>query len=292
MALMLPSHVHLRGQTAGLSISTPALEVESATEHGQQLVLLTEELPQRLFGGGKRSISTTWHNPGASIFRARLHSELYQANSSTAAPLRFTPWKDLEILPGQTILESATLDFPAVRAESHFLVRWVQGSNEVLGTTLVSAYPTNLLAQLNDLLNRGSLGLYDPQGQLRPLLKSVGVAFSDLESASLEHFPGSLAVVGPFGSMTQVPGWVRRSVRALASKGTGVILVLPFEPGGGHIKPSFYTVFEGNGAVVVAQPVLLSNVAQSPQAQLNLIELCRRALNPEPPGLPLLSSEP
>lgn len=256
------------------------------------LVLLADATPQQVFGGGTRTVSTVWRNLGAQPVTASISSTIYQASSATAAPLQHVPWKTLEVLPAQTVLESAVLAFPAVRGQSHFLVQWVQGSNQVLGVTQVLVYPTNLLAQLKDLLDKAALGLYDPQKQLKPLLTAAGVPFSDLESTGVEHFTGPLAILGPFVSQTEVPRWLRGSIRTLARKGTGVVWILPLAHENGPMKPSFYAVVEGKGAVVVAQPALVSNLAENPESQLNLLELCRLVLNPEPPCLPLLSSAP
>ena len=41
-----------------------------------------------------------------------LRARLYQASSATAIPLSETPWKRLEVLPGQTVLESALIACP------------------------------------------------------------------------------------------------------------------------------------------------------------------------------------
>ena len=38
-------------------------------------------------------------------------------------------WKRLQVLPRQTVLESAQLNFPPVNAETLFLIQWIASSN-------------------------------------------------------------------------------------------------------------------------------------------------------------------
>jgi hypothetical protein len=201
-------------------------------------------------------------------------------------------WKELEILPGQTVLESLTLDLPAVKSETRFLVQWLRGSNNVLGITEVWGYPTNILRELGVLAGKEAVGVYDPQNQLKPLLRAVGVDFSDLEDQSLERFAGKLVIVGPFESKTQMPEWLPGSIQAAARKGAGVVWILPPLEPRGDIKPSFYTVLQGKGAVVVVQAGVIDDLPENPQAQLDLVQLCRRAVKPHPVELPFLTSQP
>jgi hypothetical protein len=110
-----------------------------------QLQLLSDREPQRVFAGDARKIAVTWHNAGDKSGCGR-PTRLYQTSSATAAPLSEKAWKKIEILPGQTVLESASMDFPTVNAETRFLIQWLEGTNQVVGKTEVLVYPTNLLA--------------------------------------------------------------------------------------------------------------------------------------------------
>lgn len=255
-----------------------------------QLELLPDPEPQQVFGGDARTITLTWHNGGQKPFGRELSSSLYQASSATAVPLGTAPWKSLEILPGQTVIESARLNFPAVKAETRFVIKWLAGTNEVLGTSEVLVYPTNLLQELKPLAGEEPLGVLDPQDVLKPLLKAAGVECSDLADAGVEDYRGKLAIAGPFRNKTQMREGLASQLETLAKKGVAVVWLLPppeqKERRREAPRPSFYTVPEGKGAVVVAQAGLTAGLSESPQAQLNLTQLARRALHPEAPRLP------
>ena len=257
-----------------------------------QLQLLPDDEPQRVLAGQSRPITARFHNAGATTAEAEIRIQLYQASATTAAPLGDAPWKRLPILPGQTVLEAATLTFPDVRAETRFLVRWVAGTNHLLGTSEVLAYPTHLLAELKSLAAEEALGIFDPGNQLKPLLRLATVAFTDLEDAGIATFRGRLAIFGPFATQADMPTDLPSRVGEMVRKGVAAVWLQP--PPGPHdkLQPSFYTLPLGTNAVVVAQASLVANLAESPRSQLNLLDLCRAALSPEPPRLPLGPPEP
>ena len=254
-----------------------------------QLQLLPVPEPKQVFGGDARTITLTWNNASQTTFGQELSARLYQASSATTVPLGTTPWRYLEILPGQTVIESATLNFPAVHAETRFVIQWLAGANQVVGTSEVRVYPTNLLMELKALAGEEPLGVLDPQNQLKPLLKAAAVEFSDLEDARVEDYRGKLAIAGPFQNKTQMRNGLLTQLQALAKRGVGVVWLLPPQEQkdrrGERLRPSFYTVPEGKGAVVVAQASLTASLSESPPAQLNLTQLARLALHPEAPPM-------
>ena len=254
-----------------------------------QVKVLRDDEPQCVFSGKEEKIKVLVHNPGASPVVADLRSRLYQASSATAAPLGETPWKKLTVLSGQAVLESTTLAFPPVKAETRFLVQWLDGTNKIIGTTEVLAYPATLLQELAPLAGEAPLGAFDPANQLKPLLKAVAVDYQDLEDTGLENYHGKLAIIGPFQNRDQMREDLPNRIKALAEEGVAVIWIPPPPERREEPKPSFYAVPEGKGAVVVVQAQLLANLAGNPQAQLNLIQFARLALHPEPPRLPHLS---
>jgi hypothetical protein len=206
----------------------------------------------------------------------------------------------LQVLPGQTVLESAQLNFPPVNAETLFLVQWIADSNRFLGATSVLVYPTNLFQTLQTSLDRNNLGVFDPGNQLEPLLKEEGISFTDLGAMKLDDFSGRLAIIGPFQSKAQVPRGIEDSIKAMARRNVAVVWVQPPEPPGRadrvgwerkKFEPSFYCVQKKQTAVVVAQPDLLANLAGNPQSQIALIYFCHLALDPQPMTLPGASSE-
>jgi hypothetical protein len=257
-----------------------------------QLQLLPDREPQRVFAGDARKITVTWHNAGDKTAGADVRTRLYQASSATAAPLSEMSWKKIEILPGQTVLESAPMDFPAVNAETRFLIQWLAGTNQVVGKTEVLVYPTNLLSELKPLLGEENLGVLDLNDELKPLLKQNRVEFSDLGEAALEDFQGKLAIIGPFQAKAQMRESLAQTIQKIARKGAAVVWLQPPPGPKDQIKPSFYIVPEGKGLVVVVQADLVARLPDNPKSQLNLVYFCKLALNPTPVSLPDLKTQP
>ena len=256
-----------------------------------QLQLLPDVQPKQVFGGAARTIAGFWRNTGDKSAVADIRTRLIQTSFATAVQLADQPWKTLEVLPHQTILESAPFDFPAVRAKTTFVIQWLEHSNVVFGRTTVLVYPTNLLHELQLMMgeNQANLGVLDPRHRIKPVLKQAALPFVDLEAARLDDFSGKLAIVGP--CQPEDPEWnglVDRIAR-LAKKGTPVVWIQSPPAPPGKPWPSFYAVPENEVVVLVVQPELVADLAGSPQSQLNLIYFCRLALNPQPPALPGLS---
>jgi hypothetical protein len=263
-----------------------ALMLWGAAAHGQ-LALVSDVEPPCVFAGAGREISMVWRNPGTQPVEVALRMRLYEASTATAAVLGDAPWKTLQVLPGQTVLASAVVSFPDVWAETLFVVQWVDATNRVWGVTTVRVFPVNLLKDLKPLVGEGVLGVLDPQNQVKPLLQSAGVAYVDLGEMTLEHFQGRLAILGPFNSRPS-EGFAQR-VRKMAQNGASAVWIQPLPDRRDALKPSFYTVREGAGTVVVTQPALVSNLAERPQSQNNLVRLAALALNPQPLSLPGLA---
>jgi hypothetical protein len=259
---------------------------------GAQLEIVTNVEPQRIFSGDERNIAVVWHNAGDKTADAEIHMRIFQASSSTAVQLSEIPWKKLQVLPQQTVVESVRLDFPAVKAETKFLIQWLENTNRVIGATEVLVYPTNLLKELKPLAGDEPLGVFDPQNQLKPLLKNLGVDFVDLGNSELEKFQGKLAVIGPFQSKAQMREGFAQTIRQIARKGASVVWIQPPAMPGDKIKPSFYIIPEGQGAVVVVQAALVPDLPADPKSQLNLLYFCGLSLHPQPLTLPDLSLQP
>lgn len=254
---------------------------------GDSLLLVSTPPPQRVFGGGERVITATFENLGETAVQAGMNLQLVQTSYATAVLLSETPWKTLKVLPGQTVLESVRLDFPEVRAETPFAIRWLESTNRVVGVSQVQAYPTNLLQELSALVGEdGRLGLFDPADQLKPILRSLRVEFEDLENSGVAGFRGQLAILGPFESKSDMPGDLVRRVQEMASKGVPTVWMQPPPGPRDKLQPSFVTVPVDEGTVVLMQHNLIPDLAANPQSQLNLIHCCRLAVRPEPARLP------
>ncbi len=255
------------------------------------LQLVPSEQPASVFGSAPSSISVTLSNSSDQDFKAEIRTRIYQASSATAAPVSEASWKTLRVLPQQTVLESAQVDFPAVKAETKFLVQWLADKN-LIGKTEVLVYPTNLLAELKPQAGGEALGIFDPQNQLKPLLKNLKLDFTDLENSGLEYFSGRLAIVGPFQSKAKMREGLAGQIQTLAKKGAAIVWIQPPPEKRDKLTPSFYPVLESTNAVVVVQPELVANLPENPQAQLNLIYFCKLALQPEPLRLPKATLQP
>ena len=259
-----------------------------------QLQLLPDQQPQRVFAGDARNVAVVWHNAGNNTAEAEIRARILQTSSAITVRLGETPWKRLQMLPRQTVLESARLDFPAVKAETKFLVQWLENSNSIIGRTEVWVYPTNMLDELKSLVDEAdkNLGVLDPKNQLKPALRSSAVKFVDLAETVLDDFAGKLAMVGPCGP--DDPEWngLANRISKLAQKGTPVVWIQSPLKKRDKIQPSFYAVPQSRAVVVVVQPELVADLPDHPQSQLNLIYFCKLALNPPPPALPDLSSQP
>jgi hypothetical protein len=258
-----------------------------------QLELPPGREPQEVFAGNARTIRVTFHNPAETALDLNLRTQLYQAGSATVIPLGPPrERKEFQLLPGQTVFESIALDFPDVKAETKFLVQWLEESNRVIGATEVLVYPTNLLTELKPLADGQSLGVFDPQNQLKPLLNNLKLAFTDLGDCGLENFSGRLAIIGPFESRAQMREGLAGQVKALAKRNVAVVWLQPPPEKRDKPSPSFYSVLENTNAVVIVQAELVSDLAENPRAQLDLVYFCKLALHPEPFGLPNLTVQP
>ncbi len=268
-------------QRNGLSLALVAVVVTVFLADGQaaRLAVVPRERPQFVFGGQERPLEVVFHNSGAQAVRADVRARLFQASSATAAPVYEVAWKSLQVLPGQTVIETAALSFPGVQAETRFLIRWIDGGDALLGVTDVRVFPTNLLTKLRALGGESPVGVFDPADQLRPLLRKAGVPFQDLLEDGTDKFFGNLAVFGPFPDASQMRGTLGMDIRKLARRGRKAVWLQP-PAGSAPLRPSFQVVRFGDGIVVVAQQDLVSRPAENPEAQLNLIRLAEIALHP------------
>jgi len=251
-----------------------------------QLRLLPDAGTQAVFGGERRTVELRWHNAGREATNADVSVRLLQASSATAMSLGQWPWKNLTIQPGQTVLEIASLDFPVVRAKTRCLVQLLVGTSQVLGTTEVFVFPTNLLVQLKTLAGDEPLGVFDPANELKPLLRTLAIEFADMQEQGTDKYHGKLAIFGPFGSRTQMRASLKEDIRALARRGVAVVWLQPPPDKFASLKPSFYAVSEGEGTIVVAAHELVAGLAGRPDAQLNLLLLAEHSLHPTAPALP------
>jgi hypothetical protein len=251
-----------------------------------QIELIRAKQPTCTFGDGERNIETIWRNPTGDLANFSLRARLYQASSATAAPFSQSSARKFEIPPRETILDSTLIQLPPVTAKTKFVIQWVNETDKMLGTTEVFAYPVVLLSDLKPLAAGGPVGVYDPEQQLKPLLRNASLQISDLEEAGLDHFQGKLAILGPFKSKSQMRDGFKENVQALARRGKAVVWLQPPSPSCDSRSPSYFMIPAATGTIIIAQSDLIEGLRESPRSQLNLIQLATLAVRPEQQHLP------
>jgi hypothetical protein len=81
-------------------------------------------------------------------------------------------------------------------------------------------------------------------------------------------------------------------IQWIARKGVAVVWIQPPPDSKHEIKPLFYVVTEGKGAIVIVQPNLLADFSERQKSPLNLIYFSKLALHSAPPALPNFSLQP
>jgi hypothetical protein len=240
----------------------------------------------RVFAGEQRRIPVLISNSTDRLIAIDARLRLYQATSATVVLQDEKPWKQLRVLPEQTVLETVTLGFPAVRAETRYLAQFLHGTNVIIGTMDVKVYPRDLLNELRLLANNLPIGVFDPQDRLKPALKRHGLDLLDLEDAEFDSFTGKLALIGPLKSVSDITEEFSSRIKKLAANGVGVVWIQPPPMPRASPQPSFYRVTEGAGEFIIVQPDMVSDLDESPRSQLNLIHFSQLAVRPEPPRFP------
>jgi len=254
-----------------------------------QLEVLPHDAVPMVFCGEARRLQVLFCNPSDQDVTVPLSTKLLQASSATTMPVGDAQlWKPLRVLAGQTIVESVTLNFPSVKTGTRFIVQWLDNRGKQVGTIDVVVQPPDLLKGLQPLLSEKPLGVFDPENQLKPLLKSAKQEHDDLEETGWEGFSGKLVLVGPFAGRKQMPGSLDEKIKTLAQRGVGVVWMQPPSLRHAKLETSDYLVRRGAGSVVVATAKSVAGLAQDPAAQLNLLRLARLVANAEPLDLPQL----
>lgn len=252
----------------------------NSLEAHAQFSVTTEPGGAGVFSGRTNPIAVRIHYTGAQAATADFRIRLIQTGAATTIRIGDFAWKQVTLLPAQTILDTAQVGFPAVKAETRFLIQWIEGVTNVVGNSEVVAYPTNLLARLKALAGSDPVGVFDPANQLKPLLRSLGLEFQDLQEEGTDKYAGKLAIFGPFETKSQMRASLKDDIRALAKRGVAVVWLQPPPDQRTPLKSSFYAVTEGESRVVVVAHDLVAHLAERPEAQLNLLRLAEEAMQP------------
>lgn len=244
--------------------------------------VLPPSRPQQVFAGGLRAVEVQLRNATTAPERADLRVLLLQLTSATAAPVGgVRAWKSLTVLPGQTVMESAAIEFPSVRVSTRFTARWLGVDNQLLGVTEIWAHPDNLLDQLRLLAGGQPVGLFDERGQLRAALVARGIAITELPSAgNWTDFHGRLALVIAKPGTNQGESPLAPVALVRAKEGLAVVWFQTPPTISPPVPPIAERMRVGRGTVLLAPVSLLDGLADSPAAQLALVRLAEQALTP------------
>jgi hypothetical protein len=229
--------------------------------------IVPDATPPAVFAARPQTISVTLRNPDGKTAEADVHTRLFQLTSGSVVPVgEAQPWKKIQVLPRQTVLETLTLTFPEVRTVTCFRLE-LSG----IGRTEVMVYPNDLLKRLKTLAGELPLGVFDPERRLKPLLKVAGVKIADFET---EPTDSKLVIV--WAATASLPDSVSNRVKT----GIAAVWIRP------SLMPTTYAARLGGGIVVVAPASSLQGLADSPLPQLNLIRDAELALEPDALRLP------
>jgi hypothetical protein len=237
--------------------------------------LVSDQPPQAIFAGRALRVTTAFRNSSAKVSEADLRFRLYQASAATLMPLaEAKPWKTLMLPSGQTALDNVQIELPAVRTETMFHIAWFEGQKK-LGTTLVRAFPDDLLKPLAMLAGDTPLGLLDLEGKLGPGFR--GVPLKELKDP--EDVAGgecSLIIIAPISPRQGLSG-LAAAVKRKASGGGKIVWIQRPAIRQPDPAPATYVVEQGNGTIVVAPASMVSDFGNSPLAQLSLVVLAELA---------------
>jgi hypothetical protein len=277
-----PEQPSSRGASVLLFVAVTICLLAAISRVSAQLQVISQSSAQSLFAGEACPVAVIFHNADNHPVIVKLSTQLYQASSATAAPLgRPRAWKALEVLAGQTILETNPLAFPSVAHATRFVIQWLDATNRVLGFSEVMVYPTNLLGALWPLANKMPLGVFDPQNQIKPLLTSSGLVFQDLEEQGIDNFSGRLAIIGPISADAPGPEELADEITNLARAGAAVVWIKAEAACGPVLEPALYNLRVGQGAISVVRFRALLNLTTNPLAQLNFVRAAQLAIKPD-----------
>jgi hypothetical protein len=247
-------------------------------------IIPAQETP--LVFSGKQTLEVIFKNPADKTNASELRTRLYQASSATLLPMgESEPWKHLQVLAGQTVIENLAVNFPAVRAITEFRVRFSADEKQIADVK-IQVVPDDLLKQLSALADKSPIGVLDPNHQLKPLLEKNKVEFHDLEKdTGFDGFQGKLVIVGPFRSKDSVPENLGKRIAAKREKPLAIVWIQPPDAKSNPLLP-VYLMRENETAIVIVQNDVVAKLAESPKSQLNLLRAAQLALHPESIRLP------
>ncbi len=137
-----------------------------------ELEIPSEGEPQPVFADTPQEVSVVFRNATASRQVLSIAVRIFQMSSSTLMPIeKARPWKEIEILPGQTVLESAVVRLPPVKVATYFLIQWLGDDGQVLSKSRLFAVPKDIARSLSTITSNTTTGLLDPEDRIKPMFK-------------------------------------------------------------------------------------------------------------------------
>ena len=193
-----------------------------------QMEFLPAAAPQAVFAGQPSAIQVTLRNLGPDEVHTEFSTRLFQVSSTTTMPVGGPqPWKRIQALAGQTIVESVPVSLPEVRVITPFRLQILAGEKSVAQYTIV-ACPPDLLKQLPAITGGKPVGIFDPEGRLSPVFNKTGAASVVIDIGDNDPSDDyALAILGPFSSPDKVPADLAARAHELAKRNVTVIALLP-----------------------------------------------------------------
>ncbi|MDB6030959.1 MAG: hypothetical protein JWM16_1297 [Verrucomicrobiales bacterium] len=241
-----------------------------------EVELLRDARSLTVFASAQTRIELQFRNTATASSEVALQYKLFQLSSGLAAPVGGAKSLGTVNLPAsETVLKLVTVELPPVSAETRFQVIWFNHDRK-LGTANLSALPRDILSGLTGMGGNEAIGVIDPESQFRPALATLKP--SELKEAEdISSAEVTLILVAPMSPKNR-PAGLNRALKKKAARGAGIILL---QAAGRGISPNspdpLYALPEGAGRIVVAPAALCADLANSPQAQQNLLMLARIA---------------
>jgi hypothetical protein len=189
-----------------------------------QVEFVPDGSTQVIFGGKPQAIAVRVHRaPSVEAVTDDIGESavlvcfrLFQETSGTVVPVGpAKPWKVLRVLPGQTIVETASVGFPVVTRPIGGLVRWETEQGTGLGSTRVWIVPPNAFGEVKSLVGDLPLGVVGIPASLERLLEPAKVSVEDLTNLPLRPeaqlilvWPGELDATQPELLARRIGSWV------------------------------------------------------------------------------------
>lgn len=243
---------------------------------------------QTVFSGEHRVLSVQLSNKGDHMVEHALSTRLWQASSATLMPVgERVPWKTMQILPGQTVLEKLDQSFPDIQTVTLFELAILDSNTNELGRLRVRVCPRDILSQVARLSGGKPPGVLDPENTVKPTLMQQRVLFQDLDdNAGFDNFSGALAIIGPVTrDRRESEAQSQRVTKALSKRPLSLVWILPPQIDGDAL-PGMWMIRYETQAVVMVQSSEIANLATSPTSQIHLLQAVSLARKPELLQLP------